>query len=276
MTSACANLKDGLALASTKGAVTRGVGTKDAFGWKVASQSGGRAYHVHLYRSSQQLERCDPPQVSDQIECTCPGYGFLKKQGRGKICKHCAAILASCLKEHGLASPQAVTRGDSALRSHGVKSSSGGRAKTRLALEDTREVRIPSKTVSILKGNRATDSQPREPSLVPAAGAVRPDQDATSEWTSLALTRKEAMAIVEFFRGYDEQAEDAAHLIMNKTAQSSRVPSYGGVLISLMSGKQTQKMVVYVIKKATYRVFMTGFTFDLLMIAEALIEAAQR
>ena len=73
MASACSNLKDGLALAANPGAIKALAGSADAFGWVVASQTGVRAYHTRVRRSSQLVEFCEPWQVSNQIECTCPG-----------------------------------------------------------------------------------------------------------------------------------------------------------------------------------------------------------
>ena len=134
-----------------------------------------------------------------------------------------------------------IVIGNSALRSRGAKGSSGGRTGARLALQDTEEVKVPPKTVSILKGGKHTDSPPSASSHVPTAGAVA-HQDATSaeisgDWTTSALTQKEAAAVVGLLRGYDERAEDAAHLVFNRTARPSRTPNYAGVLLSLMSGK---------------------------------------
>ena len=114
-----------------------------------------------------------------------------------------------------------------------MKVSSGGRTGACLALQDTEEVKVPPKTVSILKGGKCTDSPPSASSHVPTAGAVA-HQDATSsetstDWTTSALTRKEAAAVVGLFQGYDERLEDAAHLVfigqsdpVDKTRSSGR------------------------------------------------------
>ena len=89
------------------------------------------------------------------------------------------------------------------------------------------------------------------PSLVPAATA---DQGALL--SEIAL----------LFEGYESSAEDASTLMLKG----------GGTLISLMSAKQTQKMAVYLIDRAIERVVMTAFTFDLIVVTDALRRAAAR
>ena len=63
----------------------------------------------------------------------------------------------------------------------------------------------------------------------------------------------------------DRGAEEAAELMQQ-----------GGTLLSILSAKQAQKMAAFLMSKAVRYVTMTAFTFDLLAIANALIEAAQR
>ena len=67
------------------------------------------------------------------------------------------------------------------------------------------------------------------------------------------------------FANYDGDAEEASELLRN-----------GGRLISVMSARQAQKMAVFLLGKAQQLAILTAFTFDLLMICEALNEAAAR
>ena len=115
------------------------------------------------------------------------------------------------------------------------------------------------------EAEQGKDSRPREPSLVPAAGAVRPAPGGPS--AKGALSPRGEKAVADFFHGYDPSAEDASCLFLRR---------YAGVLLAIMSAKQAQKMVVYMAKKASWRVTLTGFTYDVLMITEALVEVAQR
>ena len=91
---------------------------------------------------------------------------------------------------------------------------------------------------------------PGATSLVPSAGA---DPGFLSE-------------VASFFEGYQSSAEDASTLMLRG----------GGILLSVMSSKQTQKMAVYLMDKAVERIVMTAFTFDLLVIRDALIRGATR
>ncbi len=68
------------------------------------------------------------------------------------------------------------------------------------------------------------------------------------------------------FAGYQESADDAAHLMLDG----------GGIVLSVMSAKQTQKMAVYLITKAVKNIIMTVYTYDLLVIGDALKTAAGR
>ena len=68
------------------------------------------------------------------------------------------------------------------------------------------------------------------------------------------------------FAGYQESADDAAHLMLDG----------GGMVLSVMSSKQTQKMAVYLITKAVKNIIMTVYTYDLLVIGDALKSAAGR
>ena len=47
-------------------------------------------------------------------------------------------------------------------------------------------------------------------------------------------------------------------------------------MLSILSAKQTQKMAVFLMSKAIDFIMLSAFTFDLLVIVTALIEAAQR
>jgi phosphatidylserine/phosphatidylglycerophosphate/cardiolipin synthase-like enzyme len=95
------------------------------------------------------------------------------------------------------------------------------------------------------------DAQRSEHGLEPAARAASPEQ------------RK--LHFASIFEDYDERAEEAATILSN-----------GGKLISVLSSKQTQKMAVNLLSKAKERVILTAFTLDLLIVCNAMIEAAQR
>ncbi len=95
------------------------------------------------------------------------------------------------------------------------------------------------------------DAQWSEPGLEPAAHAASPEQ------------RK--LHFASILEDYDEGAEEAATIL-----------SIGGSLIAVLSSKQAQKMAVYLLGKAKERAILTAFTFDLLVVCNALVEAAQR
>jgi phosphatidylserine/phosphatidylglycerophosphate/cardiolipin synthase-like enzyme len=117
--------------------------------------------------------------------------------------------------------------------------------------------------------NASKGSQSSVPRLEPVGDAVH-----RKEASAARLAKKSAKNELKgdyteselLFVGYQESAEDASHLTLGG----------GGTLLSVMSGKQTQKMGVYLINKATFRIMLTAFTFDLLMITEPLKEAAAR
>ena len=148
-----------------------------------------------------------------------------------------------------------------------MKSSSGGRSGARLAIADTQHEKKSLAVTSVQKTGKARDTPSCGPSPEPAADAVPVVQNAVPKMAGLVLSAKEVQAIANFFDGYDEQAEDAAHLLLNR---------YGGVLIAEMSAKQTQKMGAYMCLKVQYRAVMTGYTYDLLLITGPLCEAAER
>ena len=66
---------------------------------------------------------------------------------------------------------------------------------------------------------------------------------------------------------YDHSAEEAAELLL---------PTGGGCLISVMSAKQSQKMATFLVGRARHRVILTAFTYDLLVVTQALKQAASR
>ena len=78
------------------------------------------------------------------------------------------------------------------------------------------------RTVTILQGGMVLDSQPRGSSSAPSAGAVMRDAATNAEvsW-SVAIAaqapHQEVIAAAEFFRTYDESAEDAAELLIGQT-----------------------------------------------------------
>ena len=79
------------------------------------------------------------------------------------------------------------------------------------------------------------------------------------------MSLSEGDDFVDFFKDYDEGAEDAATIIAN-----------GGLMRSLMTAKETQKMAMYLIGRAEIRVVLTAYTFDLLFLTEGLIDASKR
>ena len=89
-----------------------------------------------------------------------------------------------------------------------------------------------------------TDAQPSKPGPEPAAGAAVPSS---------------------VFTDYDSKGEEAAELLKG-----------GGRLLSVLSAKQAQRMAVYLLSKAVAHATLSAFTFDLLMVTEALNEAAAR
>ena len=68
-----------------------------------------------------------------------------------------------------------------------------------------------------------------------------------------------------FFRGYDSTAEEAAALLAN-----------GGKVRSFPPAKQAQKLACFMCSRAEDAITLTGFTFDLLVLCEALKAAAVR
>ena len=105
-------------------------------------------------------------------------------------------------------------------------------------------------------GEVTVNPQPSEPGLAPAAGAE-------------ILLESQASAAVTHLRDdilakYDEGAEEAAELLR-----------YGGKMRAVLSGKQTQKMAVYILSKATERAMLTAFTFDVLTVHAALAEGTE-
>ena len=164
--------------------------------------------------------------------------------------------------------------------SYAAKKAIGGRGMPRAssaeAVKRKEAVRVTS-TVQSARAVARDAAMVRVTSTVPSARVVTRDA-ATSTGVSFAVspdTRREVTAAMEFFRGYDEHAEDAAHLLIG-VLNAAQMPVDGGVLIGVLSGKQSQKMVVYLIDRAVRRVMLTGFTFDLTLIAEALVRAAVR
>jgi len=69
-----------------------------------------------------------------------------------------------------------------------------------------------------------------------------------------------------FFKDYEGGAEDAAALHIES----------GGVVLGILTCKEAHKMAIYLIGRATNRVVLTAFTYDLNTVTEALIQAAQR
>jgi phosphatidylserine/phosphatidylglycerophosphate/cardiolipin synthase-like enzyme len=130
-------------------------------------------------------------------------------------------------------------------RSHGLPET------LKFGLTDGPETYMRQQTQAMLT---LEDAQRSEHGPEPAARAASPEPQ-----------RKLHFAGEGIFEDYDEGAEEAATIMNN-----------GGKLISVLSSKQTQKMAVNLLNKAKDRATLTAFTLDLLIVCNAMVEAAQR
>jgi len=283
-----ANIDGAFALADEVNSIVRVEDSMHSFNWQVKSQSGrAKPYLVRMNRRSM-LTLVTP--VRDMISCGCPGHACtLEKQGLDRLCKHCGAIMLLCLRAHRAAPVASVSSLPSASATAQVlahcpargRTMSGGRATIQLPVEDQPQPedrvckhvgallsrgsqsailheKVETRSRRSVSPKKRIDTQLSAPSVQPAASAVSAKSLPTG-------TRKPTVPCA-LFSGYDETAEDASALMLNG----------GGTLVSLMSGKQTQKMGVYLLSKATFRSVLTAFTFDLDIITEASKEAARR
>ena len=117
--------------------------------------------------------------------------------------------------------------------------------------------------------NASADPRSSVPSREPVADAVQQrgvPSVVTPKPKTARMSGDSFMESAALFIDYEESAEDASHLTLTG----------GGTLLSVMSGKQAQKMGAFLIGKAEFRIVLTAYTFDLLMITEALKAAAAR
>ena len=255
------NLRDAITL--TEGSVRRAADTLMSYNFEVMSQSGGKRYVVRLAKEIGLASSSALP-LRRMVSCGCPGHAVaLAKTGEDDVCKHCGAVLLSCLMHYrpalGGPPPPCVPIAAGAIEPRTRAATFRSPAHRSLAAVSNRSKDEQWKTMfgteSEARQTQAMltleDAQRGEPCTLPAARAASPEP------------RK--LQFASIFEDYDEGAEEAATLL-----------SDGGKLVSVLSSKQTQKMGVNLLKKAKERAIMTAFTLDLLVVCHALVEAAQR
>ena len=284
------NLKDASHLATQPESVTRVADSMLSCNFQVKSQSGrAQPYLVRLAKKSMVALETS---VRDMVSCGCPGY-TLALAGSDRVCKHCGAILLLCLRAHRAAPvfplralPDASTRpasGSLALADAGVciRADGGTRPATGsniraggreiLSIADRgqwdgmgqwpmswqRMVQHNENVDRRAQRKEGVDSQSSVPRLEPVADAVQQ----RSKPSKAGLSESELL-----FEGYQESDDDASHLMLGG----------GGTVLSVMSSKQAQKMGAYLIGKAVSRIVLTAYTYDLVVITNALKEAAIR
>jgi hypothetical protein len=275
-----------------KSLIHRIADTADSYVFRVGSQTAKKIYTVRLSKDCMFRQLVGP--IRDVVSCTCPGHSIaLGREGLDKICKHSLAILMMC-RFANVASTSLPTLAVTNVA--GPSSSSryswndtwtcGGSSQRRTDGPKTR-ASVPSKVCAYSHAGKATerrskgrtlaieDTQYQEPRLEPVLDAnsegrkvVRSDSD--DLWLADCLEVGQPKWQVHdkwptLLRGFDQNAEEAPTLLEN-----------GGRLLSLMTSKQTQKMAVFMLGKAEGYAALTCFTFDLLMVKEALCACAQR
>ncbi len=97
------NLKDAITL--TQGSVRRAADTLMSHNFEVLSQqSGGKRYVVRLAKEICLATSSVLP-LRSLVSCGCPGHTVaLARTGEDDLCKHCGAVLLSCLMFHRHAS----------------------------------------------------------------------------------------------------------------------------------------------------------------------------
>ena len=257
------NLRDAIIL--TEGSVRRAADTLMSYNFEVMSQSGGKRYVVRLAKEICLASSAALP-LRRLVSCGCPGHAVtLARTGEDDVCKHCGAVLLSCLMHYRPAlessPPPCVPLAAGAIEPRTRAATFRSPAHRSLAAAqrggsynecvDIARGRSPPEAQQTQAMLTLEDAQRGEPCTLPAARAASPEP------------RK--LHFASIFEDYDENAEEAATLLSNE-----------GKLLSVLSSKQTQKMGVNLLKKAKGRVIMTAFTLDLLIVCHALVETAQR
>jgi len=285
------NIPDAMTLA-TNGSVRRKDDTLMSFNFEIKSQqpeAGRKKYVVRLLKEAILAPSATMPTRS-LISCGCPGYQLvLAKSGEDDVCKHCGAVLLCCLSAYRRS--QGLQLREPGLGPAASASLGYTRQDPVLAIQAPevgnkfwhREVmapraRSPAKSRATAALSQRTDGPPKpvkasEDVLSPRFKVI--DGPAHCSWQSVLALEDEqrsepglepaARAVPSILEGYDERAEEAAELLVN-----------GGKLLSVLSSKQAQKMAVFLLGKAKERAILTAFTFDLLVVCNALSEAAQR
>ena len=265
-----ANLEDGLLMAESPDGCMRKEDSSAEFCYTVLSQSRrGNPYTVKI-RKMAVFPVHGELHVRNMISCNCPGHAVtLAKAGDDRICKHCCMILKLCLKAHptkgayALGVPK-VTEARSSFRGRSpaplpkprVLAIEDKSSKGKTTVESEGKVKPVGRTKS-LPEHKLLGSVPRLEPAAPAAKAVPPE-----------VPQRICFEDVEFFQGYRDDIDDAPKVLFN--------PEGYGRVLSMMGGKETHKMAVYLLTKAKVRAHLTGFTFDYLPLSTALIEAAAR
>ena len=189
---------------------------------------------------------------------------MLGNQAGDRVCKHCCAVLALCMRSHKERSnaTEAACQGATVERFQSpVHENSGGPRVEGSKAKKASESHKPATQVTLTDGSaspnkkahqRGRIAQTREPCPEPAAVAdpvlVKPIQPRYDQ----------------YFIGYDDRADDAS-LMMR-----------GGGLRSIMTSRQAHKMACFLAGKAENDIVMTAFTYDLTSITDALIGATAR
>jgi len=298
------NLADARSLVS-EDCVRRHADSLVFFNFQVESQTtGSKRYTVRLKKEAVNSD-FKFEDLRTVISCGCPGNSVTLAQ-TGDICKHAGSVLLSCFYAHSkVGTPGAPLRHTVAPRARSPPSQRSKNVRNRaIAIRDgeshcafahrARKVPLaiepPPSTASgsgeglplqqtqgrpttvTLPTERAEEEDedpwlkmPKEGELAWTTG-LRNDGDVRTSGPGRAPA---AVAVApgedSVFSGYDEGAEEAAKLLRN-----------GGTVVSMLGGKETHKMVVFLLGKARVYAYLTAFTFDLLLITEALKAAAER
>ena len=133
-------------------------------------------------------------------------------------------------------------------------------SKGKATVDREAKVKIVGRTKS-LPERQPLGSVPRLEPAAPAVKPMRPEHEILADFAV-------ACQDVDYFKGYRDDVDDAPKVLFN--------PEGYGRVMSMMGGKETHKMAVYLLTKAKNRAHLTGFTFDYLPLSTALIEAAAR
>ena len=267
------NLRDAITL--TEGSVRRAADTLMSHNFEVMSQSGGKRYVVRLAKEISLASSSALP-LRRLVSCGCPGHAVaLARTGEDDVCKHCGAVLLSCLMHYR---PALTGSPPPCVPLHGTKKQYASIADAGGAIEPRPRAttfRSPAHRSLAAVSNRSkdeqwkamfgTESEARQTQAMLTLEDAQRGEPCTLPAARAASPEPRKLQFASIFEDYDESAEEAATLL-----------SDGGKLVSVLSSKQTQKMGVNLLKKAKERAIMTAFTLDLLVVCHALVEAAQR